>query len=432
MSGVSVPHMDPVFPTKTFPNHHSIATGLYPESHGIVDNTFFDPKYNETLNTNDPRFWNYRPDVLPIWIRNEMAGEGRISGCLMWPGCPQRYGSKNLLPTYFSPTYNASVPWENRVETVISWITNDSKPANLVFLYFDEPDTHGHAFGPNRKETLDEISKVDNRTAYLVSKLKEAEIFYKINLIVLSDHGMQGVTQKNIVNITAFIDPSLLKAKFGSTPVLQLIPQDGKGEELYSSLLQQSKMHSFTILTKKEMGKRYHYGAPRRVLDYVVIADVGYAFEDFQALIEFYDEFWNITADPTREYGVHGYIPDASSMKAFFIAHGPAFRKGFESPPIRTIDVVPLISEILYISGVPSNGSLERVVGMIEWVPRPLYQDPQPRVITKLPDFLRYPDFRARKFTESLEQNRNRRILELRGSKSRQYSWPVGKLFKHS
>ncbi|ODN01586.1 Ectonucleotide pyrophosphatase/phosphodiesterase family member 5 [Orchesella cincta] len=367
--GVSVPYMEPVFPTKTFPNHQSIATGLYAESHGIVDNSFFDPEHNKTLSgfTDDPGFWNYHPDVLPIWIRNEMAGGGRTSGCLMWPGSSQTYGSKNdSLPTYYYPKYDQNVTWEERVDIVVSWITNDTNPANLVFLYFDEPDTHGHAFGPNQNETLAEISKTDNRTAHLISKLKEAEIFDKINLIILSDHGMQEVTQERIVNITALIDTSLLKARYGGTPVVQLIPNEGKGDELFTTLFNHSINHGFTIWTKEEMRYRFRYGQSRRILDYVVIADPGYAFDDFNQSIANYNERWNLTADPKREYGVHGYSPEAPSMRPFFIAHGPAFRKGLEHQPIRNIDIVPLIGQLLKLPSVPSNGSLERVAEMIE------------------------------------------------------------------
>ena len=35
--------MVPSFPSKTFPNHYTMATGLVPDHHGIVANTFWDP-----------------------------------------------------------------------------------------------------------------------------------------------------------------------------------------------------------------------------------------------------------------------------------------------------------------------------------------------------------------------------------------------------
>ena len=47
--GVQVRRMRPVFPSITFPNFYAIATGMYPESHGIVDNFFFDPSTRKTF-----------------------------------------------------------------------------------------------------------------------------------------------------------------------------------------------------------------------------------------------------------------------------------------------------------------------------------------------------------------------------------------------
>lgn len=52
--GVAAKALIPVFPTSTFPNHYSIATGLYPAHHGIVENTFWDPKRNALFKFNDP------------------------------------------------------------------------------------------------------------------------------------------------------------------------------------------------------------------------------------------------------------------------------------------------------------------------------------------------------------------------------------------
>ncbi|CAL8112709.1 unnamed protein product [Orchesella dallaii] len=366
--GISVPYMEPVFPTMTFPNHQSIATGLYSESHGIVDNEFFDPLLNKTLSgfSDDEGFWNYHPDVLPIWIRNEMAEDGRKSGCLMWPGSSEPYGpDNNLRPTYYYPGYNANVTWEERVDTIISWINDDLEPANLVFLYYNEPDSTGHGHGPNHNATLEEIRKADNRTAYLVKKLKDTEIFDKINLIILSDHGMQDVTSQRIVNISQLIDSTLVEAQHGGTPVLQLNPKEGKGEELYAKLSEESKTNNFTIWKKEQMEYRFRYSKSRRVQEYILIADPGYAFDDFYSSMEYYNEKYNLTGDSETEYGVHGYNPETLSMKPLFIAHGPAFRNGLEFQPIRNVDIVPMISAILNLPTVPHNGSLDRVVEMI-------------------------------------------------------------------
>jgi len=60
-------YMNPSFPSKTFPNHYTLVTGLYPESHGIVSNTFYDPVLNKTFTISDTEavsnaaFWGGEP-----------------------------------------------------------------------------------------------------------------------------------------------------------------------------------------------------------------------------------------------------------------------------------------------------------------------------------------------------------------------------------
>lgn len=68
--GITVPHMVAQFPSNTFPNHHSIATGLTPDHHGVTDNTYYDPLLGKNLSgfNDDWEFWNYSPDVLPFYV----------------------------------------------------------------------------------------------------------------------------------------------------------------------------------------------------------------------------------------------------------------------------------------------------------------------------------------------------------------------------
>lgn len=67
--GVFSPSMMPSYPTITFPNHYSIATGLYPESHEIIGNQFYDPDLKAAFNIRnadgtDPKWWT---NGEPIW-----------------------------------------------------------------------------------------------------------------------------------------------------------------------------------------------------------------------------------------------------------------------------------------------------------------------------------------------------------------------------
>lgn len=65
--GTYAPYLENVFPTKTFPNHHSIATGLYSEVHGVVGNSFYDPKLGKIVKMSYEMF-HYNEDIEPIWV----------------------------------------------------------------------------------------------------------------------------------------------------------------------------------------------------------------------------------------------------------------------------------------------------------------------------------------------------------------------------
>ncbi|OXA56725.1 bis(5'-adenosyl)-triphosphatase ENPP4 isoform X2 [Folsomia candida] len=336
--GVSVPYMKAQFPTKTFPNHQSIATGVYPDIHGITDNTVYDPMYGKKLSgfSDDPAFWNYSPDVIPFWIRNEQAGEKRFSGCYMWAGSTQRYGPAQLLPTYYIPKYNGSVPWEERVETVISWMTDPDKPANMVFLYHNEPDSRGHTSGTDDPETIAEIKKVDQRVAHLVQRLKASGIYEKINLVILSDHGMQNVHKENMINTTGFADPQTY-FRNGNSPVFHIKPKNKNDTaQIYEAFRTASIGKNFSVYRKNDLG-HLKYGKSRRIADIVLLADPGYGFED----LRFNDA--GVT-------GVHGYDNNNQNMTAIFMARGPNFKRSFKSSvPIENVDLVALFSKIMQV-----------------------------------------------------------------------------------
>ena len=72
----------PVFPSKTFPNHYSIMTGLYPSSHGIIANSFSVPGLGAFTKSGSLTrdFWLGEP----LWVT--MAKSGRRTAQVFWPG----------------------------------------------------------------------------------------------------------------------------------------------------------------------------------------------------------------------------------------------------------------------------------------------------------------------------------------------------------
>lgn len=215
-----------VFITKTFPNHFTLVTGLYEESHGIVGNTMFDPVLNETFNlytkpevARDPRWFDVGAE--PIWVTNQLQNCKHRSGVIMWPGCEAPV--KGVLPTrYFG--YNPKMSNYSRVDQIVKWFNATDYPINLGVLYFEQPDEIGHAFGASSVQVVETIQGLDKVVGYLLSELEKNKLLHGMNIIITSDHGM--VDAENVINLDEFVDPSLYRI-FQSDPVANVLPNEG-------------------------------------------------------------------------------------------------------------------------------------------------------------------------------------------------------------
>lgn len=264
----------------------------------------------------------------------------------MWAGSSTPYGANNEHMCKHYLAYNSSIPWSERVDTVIDWMTDPEYPANMVFLYYNEPDSSGHSYGTDDDRTIETIKQSDERAGQLFQKLKDAEIYDLINIIIVSDHGMQTVTRDKLINTTAIIDRNLYQ-RLGSTPVYHILPKDvDDTDRIYDAFKAASYTNRFSVYRKQEL-THLKYSQNRRIMPILLLADPGYGFENI---------------NPNPNYGVHGYDPNFRNMSALFIAAGPLFKKGYVSQlPVNNIDLVPLFAKIMDVKDVPSDGTLERV-----------------------------------------------------------------------
>ncbi|XP_071440349.1 bis(5'-adenosyl)-triphosphatase enpp4-like isoform X2 [Hetaerina americana] len=368
--GSSAEYMMNVFETKTFPNHQSIATGLYTESHGVIANSLYDPKFGKKLDYG-PQLYEYE-GVIPIWTLNEMAGNGRHSGVMMWPGGEFPYGNASnlsecpengILPT-FNQKWNASVPWRHRVDTIMDWMTHNETPTNLVMLYFEEPDTTGHIYGPDSSQAKEQVRKVDETLAYICDKIVAKNLSKVINMIVLSDHGMQTVTPSRIIDLTTTVNTSLYTMP-NSSPAVHIHPLEGFEEEVFQQLLARAVKEPFTVYRKEDLPERWHISHSRRTPPIIAVADDGYVFQDFYEKMDYYRKKYNITPSRNQTYGVHGYDNNLRSMHPFFFAWGPLFKRGYVIPPFDSVDIFPLVSKILGLPQHPVNGSLDKIENIL-------------------------------------------------------------------
>lgn len=350
-----------VFPTKTFPNHHSIATGVFPEEHGVMANSLYDFDLAQEVNYSYPMF-HFKSEYKPIWILNELAG-GR-SGCMMWPGSNYEYDG--VVCTH-SKHYNTSVSYNERVDDVFEWILNDKAPANLIMLYIEEPDLHAHAFGPESNTITDLVAKLNGVTEYLHQKIQQHNLENRVNVVHLSDHGMESLQLKNVVNLTSIVGD---KVKFyGTTPVLQIVPNNlAETDAIFAKLsLEAKERGTFKVYTNDLLPKRWRFNNKIRVGPITAVAELGYGFHDMYKAAAWYETAYKIPVTQTTKYGVHGYDNIYPSMHPIFFAYGHMIKSANPVQPFDTVDLFYLFCEILGLEAPDYlKGNRDHIQGILK------------------------------------------------------------------
>jgi predicted AlkP superfamily pyrophosphatase or phosphodiesterase len=354
--GVRAKWMIPSFPTKTFPNHYTVATGLYPEHHGIVENNIYDFgeifRIDDERKVRESRWWFGEP----IWVTAEK--QGQISASYFFVGSEAEIGGE--LPTY-RRRYNGRVPPEMRVDQVLGWLDKPvGERPTMITMYFSDTDDAGHAFGPDAEETKYAALNADRYIKQLVDGLVARKIDKKVNIIIVSDHGMATRRQENAVVMDDYFDTtdkSIADPILTTGEIWQIFPKPGKEALVMDSL---KAIQHATCWRKAEIPSRLHYNEGRRIAPIVCSSEEGWAmtsrkrFEEAKKLEDF-----------SEVRGAHGYDNRYESMRATFIAHGPAFRRGYLAEPFENIHVYELMCKILGLKPAKNDGSLEKVKAML-------------------------------------------------------------------
>ena len=318
------------FVTKTFPNHWSIATGLYEESHGIVSNHFWAGDLDKEFNAFgrpafkyawDPKFWGGEP----IWKTNEK--HGKVSGSLFWVGSEVPV----MRPTHWL-RYDQDMDWYKRVDTVIEWLTNTN--TSFSTLYFHEPDHTGHEYGPVSPEVGKVMERVDDILGYLLSKLPK-----DINLIVTSDHGMVGLEKSKAIEIEEALPRNMYAKWFGELTHAGIWPH--KNEDLPMLKSRVENLHpKLTAYFRHEIPERFHlkhFKGKDRVPPLILLAE----------------EPWQVCRTKKEAFlkGEHGYDNMNMNMHPIFFAKGPDFivEPDVLEEPFSNVDIYPLMCHLLGI-----------------------------------------------------------------------------------
>ncbi|KAM6181865.1 ectonucleotide pyrophosphatase/phosphodiesterase family member 3 [Erethizon dorsatum] len=368
--GIHSKYMRSVYPTKTFPNHYTIVTGLYPESHGIIDNNMYDVNLNKNFSLsskekNNPAWWSGQP----IWLT--AVYQGLKAASYYWPGSDVAIDGS--FPTMYKD-YNGSVPYEERISTVLKWLDlPKAERPSFYTIYVEEPDSAGHSSGPVSAGVIQALQLVDGAFGMLMEGLAQRDLHSCVNMILLADHGMDQTYCDKVEYMTDYFSQINFYMYQGPAPRIraQNIPQDFysfNSEEIVRNLSCQRPDQHFKPYLSPDLPKRLHYARNVRI-------------DRAQLLVERQWLAARSKASASCGGGTHGYDNNFKSMEAIFLAHGPSFKEKMETEPFENIELYNLMCDLLRIQPAPNNGTHGSLNHLLKV---PFYEPSHPEEVAKL------------------------------------------------
>ena len=342
-AGMRADGLIPSYPSKTFPNHYTLATGLYPGHHGLVDNAFYDPRLGAAYRLGDAeavrdgRWYGGEP----IWVTAEKQGTRAAS--FFWVGTEAEIDG--VRPSYFK-YYDESIPYDARVDAVLHWLTlpTDERP-HLVMLYFDQPDHVAHDERPETPAVDSVVAELDGVLGRLLQGLDDLPIRDRVHLLLMSDHGMAPVPEGQVVYLDDAGDLDGVRVVNNTTQAL-LYFEDRSRVDTVQDAINEHLEHA-RAYRPEETPPEWHYRDNPRVGDLVVAADPGWVLRmrDWRA--------WS-------GGGTHGWRPSFGAMHGFFMGQGPSIRSGVRLRAFENVHVYPLVAHLLGLEAAPGiDGNLD-------------------------------------------------------------------------
>ena len=338
--------MTPSFPSKTFPNHYTLATGLVPDHHGIIANKFKIRSTGQVFSLSDsvvrtdPR--NYGGD--PLWLTARR--QGVKSATVYWVGSD--VAVQGQYANYWKDYQKDLLTLEQRVDEIIRLLRlpEDQRP-HLVMAYFEQPDANGHDFGPISRPTRQAMEHMDSLISVLWTRLLSLPFGDRINLIVTGDHGMTWVHPERQLFPFNYLKKEWVDQIDNDFPALVYASEPQYIDSIYNAL---NGVDHLRVWRRGEVPAYLHYGTNPNMGDVVVLPDVGWVFD----------------SKPWVAGGTHGYDHTASDMWVAFRAIGPDFKRQYaREGTFRNVCLYPLVCHLLGITPSPCDGSLDEVSDLL-------------------------------------------------------------------
>ena len=336
----------PSYPSKTFPNHYTIVTGLYPGHHGIVANTIKDPptgrrlSMNNSVENGDAMWWGGEP----IWVTAQRGG--LLTASMFWVGSEAPI--EGHRPNFWAP-FNDSLSGNARVDRILAWLDlpADKRPT-LLTLYINDVDGAGHSNGPGSGAVRSAVRRADGYLGRLLRGLDRRHLTDKVNIVLVSDHGMAETSTNRVVVLDDYISADDAEV-IDINPSLGLFPKPGREDAVYKALV--NAHPRLKIYRKADTPEHWHYRDHPRIPPIVGVVEEGWQVLPRATLTQ------RISRGQTGPRGEHGYDPrDAISMRGIFVASGPSFKSGVVLPPFENIHIYDALAHVLGITPARNDG----------------------------------------------------------------------------
>jgi predicted AlkP superfamily pyrophosphatase or phosphodiesterase len=342
--GVRAEGLIPVFPSKTFPNHFTQVTGLYPTEHGIVGNSFWDEELQASFDMEQTgsEWWGGEP----IWVT--AAKQGLRTTTMFWPGSETSFDG--WRPDQWVPfaEYRSN---EERVDQVLAWM-DEPQPPHLATLYFSDVDHAGHVYGPDSAEVEVAVQEVDAVLERLIDGLQARGRLDAVDILVVSDHGMTELSRERAIFLDDHVDiDAFWIATWGAYVTLDPIVGDATG--VLEALADLPHAHCTDDATRPA---ELHYPSGSRVPPILCTADLGWGITSH----EWFD------ANPGDLTGAtHGFLSSELDMRGLFVARGPHLQSGVGHPAFSSVHLYALLAELLQISPAEHSGDPALTAAML-------------------------------------------------------------------
>jgi predicted AlkP superfamily pyrophosphatase or phosphodiesterase len=342
--GTSAKGLIPVFPSKTFPNHYSIVTGLYPKNHRIIENNFYDPKMKKAYSPNDPFTVNDGKwyGGIPLWVLAEK--QGLRSASYFWVGSEAEIQGKR--PSYYYPFAPLSSN-DAEIQQVLKWaqLPFEKRPG-FITLYFPMVDNAGHEFGPEAEQTKSAAQEADRLIGSLWKGLRETQVPFI--LVIVSDHGMSKLASDKRIQLSDYIDPETFEIQ-GSGSFVTLSKK--KNSNIKKALESLKKLEpTILVYENKNIPEHYRLRGSPQAGDIVLIAKLP----------------WYIELPNKRkgvQNGSHGWDNNEKDMQGIFFAVGERVPVGRSLEAFENIHIYKWIADRLGLqikSKIDGNDSLTK------------------------------------------------------------------------